>query len=424
MAVPLLRPVGSLCGSWCDMVELQEPRPEANAYYPDRVAISHTTSEAMAGTESWQFSWTVTGDQDLFGVDVPGVLETVFLSRWELGFQGAFLDPDPDPDQPLELELDEWGDGWSRSKEGVQLELPCPVVAINGVCEVGHHWAKACICNREWCMELEGRCGGDGGAAHERRKARWYPKAQKMGGMGGFVLSLPPEVRDQYRTPESLGGLGTSAKRMMQRHGYKRGLRRWHFFGEDHPGHGLQGDGLPNYHPHLEMIVDGGWLTNKKRRAIKCSWANILGVSVDRINLYYRYVQPDDIKKKLHRISYALRPTFTDWRWDEELAYNLIGFHNAQTWGSKADWSGPNLWEITDGTGNVVDYTVQLVKGLCPLHPEWECWPIRWGGLIPIQLVVEPFWKSLGAGYWRWIGLGEPVLRTRARDGPELVDDS
>jgi len=403
------------------MVATQEPRPEDAPYYPDRVAISHTTSEIVAGTDSWQFIWTVAGDQDLFGVDVPGVLESVFLSRWELGFQGAFLDPEPDRSPEPEPELDEWGDGWSCSKEGVQLELPCPVVAVNGVCEAGHHWAKECVCNREWCMKLAGRCGGDGGAAHQRRKARWLPKAYKIGDMGRFVLTLPPEIRDRYRTQRTLGDLGKAAKRMMQRHGYKRGLRRWHLFGEDHPGHGLQGHGLPPYHPHLEVLVDGKWLKRKQMRAIKQSWANILGVSVDRINVYYSYTPANDIKKKLHRISYATRPTFTDWRWDEPLAYELIGFHNAQTWGSLADWAGPDLWEISStGDGAAV---VQLEGGLCPLHPEWECWPIRWGGLIPIQLVVEPFWKLLGAGYWRWTGLGEPVLRTRARAGPELVDD-
>jgi len=294
----------------------------------------------------------------------------------------------------------------SLGVEGRQLELPCPVIAVNGVCQEGHHWAKECICNREWCEEADGRCGGDGGPAHQRRKARWFPKARKIRGMGGFVLSLPPEVRDQYRTPESLGGLGTSAKRMMQRHGYKRGLRRWHFFGEDHPGHGLQGDGLPNYHPHLEMIVDGGWLTNKKRRAIKRSWANILGVSVERINLYYRYVQPHETKKKLHRISYALRPTFTDWRWDPELAYELIGFHNAQTWGSKADWDGPDLWEVPEGESDGSGSLEALEEGRCPIDGT----PIKWGGTIAINNLREPFWQPVGAGYWMFNGL--------ARDDP------
>jgi len=370
------------------MVAVQEPRSEEpGRYYPDCVAISHTASAVTS-------------------VVASGEYQTIASGRWELAFQGHFLAP---PESVLELEPEER----SSSREGVQLELRCPVVAVNGVCEDGHNWAKECICNREWCWEADGRCGGNNGAAHQRRKARWLPKAYKIGDMGRFVLTLPPEVRDQYRTQGALGELGTAAKRMMQRHGYKRGLRRWHFFGEDHPGHGLQGDGLPNYHPHLEVLVDGAWLTNKKRRAIMRSWANILGVSVERINIYYSYTPANDVKKKLHRISYALRPTFTDCRWDEPLAYELIGFHNAQTWGSKADWSGPDLWEVDPREEPAA--AVQLEGGICPMHPKWESWPIKWGGLINIRTVVEPFWKSVGAGYWFWTGLGDIA---RVRDGP------
>jgi len=115
--------------------------------------------------------------------------------------------------------------------------------------------------------------------------------------------------------------------------------------------------------------------------------------------------------QKLHRISYALRPTFTDWRWDEPLAYELIGFHNAQTWGSRDDWAGTNLWEIDPQEDAAA--AVSLEGGICPLHGKYENVPIHWGGLIPIRTVVEPYWESVGAGYWRWTGLGD-----RARDGP------
>jgi len=356
------------------MVAVQEPRSEEiRPYYPERVAISCTTSED-AGV-----------DPDLVG-------------------------------------------GWGDPSPSKTLDMPCPVIAVNGVCEQGHHWAKGCICNREWCREGDKRCGGNNGAGHQRRKARWLPKAYKIGGMGRFVLTLPPEVRDQYRTQKALGGLGTAAKRMMQRHGYERGLRRWHFFGEDHPGHGLQGDGLPPYHPHLELLVDGKWLKKKEKDKIKRSWANILRVSVKRINLYYQYVQPHETKKKLHRISYATRPTFTDWRWDEPLAYELIGFHNAQTWGSRDDWSGPDLWEVDPREDPSA--LVRLEQGICPMHPEWEYWPIKWGcridhehlkrcrGTIPIREIVPPYWKDAGwgGGYWRWTGLGDLVHH--ARDGP------
>jgi len=139
------------------------------------------------------------------------------------------------------------------------------------------------------------------------------------------------------------------------------------------------------------------------------SWANILGVSVERINLYYRYVQPHETKKKLHRISYALRPTFTESRWDKELAYEVIGFHNAQTWGSKADWEGPDLWEVSAGEDDGVAVGA-LEEGRCPVDGT----PIKWGGLMSPKLLREPYWEPVGAGYWMFNGL--------ARDGPGRGD--
>jgi len=305
-----------------------------------------------------------------------------------------------------EDETRKWGN-WKESNEGVQLELPCPVIAVNGCCEEGHGFAKECVCNREWCQEGERRCGGDGGAAHQRRKARWMTKARKIGGMGHYVFTVPDEVRSEYRTQETLGDLGISAKRLLQRHGYKRGLRRWHLFGEDHPGHGLQGDGLPNYNPHLEVITDGGWVRKEELKAIKRSWANILNVPFERINVYYQYVQPDDTRRKLHRVSYALRPTFTDWRWDEQLAYELIGFHNAQTWGSPADWTGADFWEVPAGEDDADDRGLEaLEEGRCPLDGS----PIKWGGTMTVKNLQEPYWQPVGAGYWMFSGL--------VRDGP------
>jgi len=370
------------------MVVTQEPRPEGAPYYPDFIAISDITSavtSVVADSESVGGWETVTGS-----------------GRWELALQAYFLPP-PEPAPEPEPEEREW----QSSNEGVQLELPCPVIAVNGVCQEGHDWAKECICNREWCEEADGRCGGDGGAAHQRRKASWFPKARKIGGMGHFILTLPPEVRRKYRTQKSLGKLGTAAKKMFKRHGYKRGLRRWHLFGEDHPGHGLQGDGKPPYHPHLEVTVDGQWLGQSHLDAIKQSWANILKVSVDRINIRYEYIQPWDTRRKLHRISYALRPTFTDWRWDPELAHELIGFHNKQTWGSKADWEGPDLWEVPEGEGEGFGSEVEaLEEGRCPIDGT----SIKWGGLINIKTLREPFWQPVGGGYWIFNGL--------ARDDP------
>jgi len=282
-----------------------------------------------------------------------------------------------------------------EKKHRKNLESPCPSVYLHGKCEEGHEFAKGVICNREWCEEEAGRCGGKNGLAHKRRMGSWLPKARKIGSMGRFVLTVPPEVRGKYRTPQTLGGLGTAARRLFQRHGFPRGLRRWHLFGEDHRNRD-HGASAPKYHPHLEVLVDGGgYLSRKQLGAIKRSWANILHVSFSRINVYYEYVQANDVRKKLHRVSYALRPTFTDWRWDVDLAYKMIGFHNSQTWGN---WDGPDLWEMPEGDSEYLGSSLEaLAESRCPLDHT----PITWDGLISGIEVQKPVWEDIGGGYWQ-----------------------
>jgi len=288
-----------------------------------------------------------------------------------------------------------------EKKHRKNLESHCPSVYLHGKCEEGHEFAKGVICNREWCLPVEGQCGGKNGLGHQRRMGHWLPKARKIGPMGRFVFTVPPEVRGKYRSPQTLGKLGTGARRLLQRHGFSRGLRRWHLFGEDHRSHGA-GVGeevvtsAPKYHPHLEALVDGGgYLSRKQLGAIKRSWANILKVPLSRINVYYEFVQPDDIRKKLHRVSYALRPTFTDWRWDVDLAYKMIGFHNSQTWGN---WDGPDLWEMPEGDPEYLGSALEaLAESRCPIDHT----PITWDGLLSGTEVKRPAWEDMGGGYWQ-----------------------
>jgi len=75
-----------------------------------------------------------------------------------------------------------------------------------------------------------------------------------------------------------------------------------------------------------------------------------------------------------------------------------LAFHNAQTWGSRADWEGPDLWGHPD---SVMDKKLKeqelLEQGFCPFDET----PIKWGGLMSVKLLVER-WEPLGAGYWRY----------------------
>ena len=265
-----------------------------------------------------------------------------------------------------------------------------------GRCEEGHWIAKELICNREWCWDS--LCGGIDGSAHQRRKASWYPKARQLEKMGRFVITLPPEVRGDYRSKVALGKLGTSFKRMMQRHGFGRGLRRWHFFGEDHKD-STNGGEAPVFHPHMEVLVEAGHLTSGELDSIKASVGNILKVNIGRVNVHYQYAKAGDIGRKCHMVSYALRPTFTDWRWDEELAYEFIGFKNALPWGK---WDGEPVWEVPVDSGREVPERelVAIENGYCPLDGS----QITWGPDIRrlSELIEErpDDWGFVDGGYW------------------------
>jgi len=89
-----------------------------------------------------------------------------------------------------------------------------------GECEDGHLYAIDLGGRREWCPT----CGGRGGPAHQRRKARWMPKARQLRSMGYLVVTIPPELRQQYRNTQELSHLGTALKRGLQRLGFGRGL--------------------------------------------------------------------------------------------------------------------------------------------------------------------------------------------------------
>ena len=283
----------------------------------------------------------------------------------------------------------------TNAQKSHMLLPPCRSWGHFGVCEQeGHEIAHELICNRQWCEERG--CGGINGAAHQRRKANWYPKARQLGNMGRFVITLPPEVRGDYRSKVTLGKLGISFKRMMQRHGFNRGLRVWHFFGEDHKDSASGGE-APEFHPHMEVLVEAGYLSEEKLDSIKVSVGKILKVDMERVNVHYQYAKAGDIGKKCHFISYALRPTFTNWEWDEELAYEIIGFRNAQPWGS---WDGEPVWEVPVDSGREVPSRelVAIEAGYCP-HDGSR---ITWGPDIRrLSMVVNPDdWIFVDGGYW------------------------
>jgi len=313
-----------------------------------------------------------------------------------LGLQSYFAAPAaPAELEDPESEIQEISRG-RGDPEGIQLELVCPSWGIVGECQEGHHYAKELICAREWCSS----CGGSNGKAHQRRKAAWLPRATQMEEMGYFVVTIPPELRAKFRGIDVLRNFGKSMKRVMKYHGFERGLRRWHWFGEDHPGHGLQGNGVPVYHPHLNILVEAGWLSFAKLQAVRRSVAVVLQVELARVNVHYQYTS--SVPQMLHMVKYVLRPTFERWEWDREMAHKLLGFRNALGWGT---WKDEPAWVIPVGDSDALRVGL-LEQGRCPVDGT----RIAWKEVIAANLLHGPWWADVGGGYRSWTGL--------VRDGP------
>jgi len=289
--------------------------------------------------------------------------------------------------------------GWQGSFENV-----CPGWATVGTCEGGHQYAAELIDGKDWCDN----CGGVDGKMHDRRKGRWYPKAQQISSMGEIIITHPPEIRGRMRDTRELARKGRAYRRMLKRQGFARGLSGWDFFGECHdPVHKAAkaetGEDClcpRSYLPHFGALVDGGFLEPEKLEAIKVSVARIQGIPRDRVNVFYRY--SDEMLKMLHMVNYLCRPTFLDWRWDEEMAVRLKGFRAYQAWG-QGKWNDPPAWEVPTDRVDVPSEPVQaLVKGFCPLDGT----VIKWEkDVVNFALITsEAGWSHVGGGYHGWRG--------------------
>lgn len=238
-------------------------------------------------------------------------------------------------------------------------------------------------------------CGQDGSDAHKRRKATWIEKVMSSPSWLYLVFTVPPELRSNYRTKESLGALGVSVKRLLQRVGYDRGLRRDHFFG----------DRSRVYHPHVNVLVPGEWMNAVTLARIKRSYATILGVKVERVNVRVSVRRgPAAI---LHAVRYITRATFKREEWDPELARELVGFRNSSSWG--CNWE--RVWEMPKGEekeGAEVNGALAarlLDMGVCP-----DCGTsIKWEGIETFHRGA--LWREVGGGYYTALA-GEAKAKT------------
>ena len=281
---------------------------------------------------------------------------------------------------------------------------------ISGECENGHRFVKELVCGKEWCEV----CGADGSVAHLRRFARWLPKVQQIKSLGYFNFTLPEYLRTEYRTKKALGALGHGIQEVLKRYGFERGLRRCHWFGNS-----------AKYHPHVNLLVDGGYVSEDVLDGIKRSYAEMLGLKVEGlemkairklVDVNYEYRRSPG--QMVHTLKYVLRSTFLSYEDDREMAVELRGFRNMVVWG-RGLWDGSPVWSLADLDSEAkaevegLDiHGIECLQSKAPTCPECGA-AVVWGKVLPkglLNLVRERL-KSYGAGYYRLYDLPPPVPR-------------
>ena len=170
---------------------------------------------------------------------------------------------------------------------------------------------------------------------------------------------------------------------------FSRGLRRWHFFGEQ----------SEDWHPHLNCLVDGGFLGGKALRSLRREYSRLLGVKLAIADYHYF----DAPGQKVHALTYVTRATFLDWTWDADMARELHGFRNQLWWGSK-EWDRQPVWSLDDLPGereadmsdSQAKAVASLENGECP----YDGLPIDWGRFLPISVLPGLGGRELVSGYW------------------------
>lgn len=329
----------------------------------------------------------------------------------EVGSPEGYLESIAKSVSKLDLTIERMASERQKEASEGQKEPPwlkeCPGWMLVGRCVNNHRWAKELFCGREWCPT----CGDEWSATHQRRFARWLPKAERMETMGYLVVTFPPRARRKLRKKAQLSRVGKAIKVILLELGADRGLRRWHWFGEK----------SAIWHPHFNALIDGGyrsegWLLEIRRRI-----AHLVGER----DVVVHYSYSGELGKMVHWLKYITRSTFLKESWDPGMAAELYNFRNTWSWGWKdrwGKWKGEPAWSLEDLGGEaevhgLVDaLAVQSLEGgLCPKCRE----PLDWDKPVRISWLEVWQGKALGAGYHELPDLGPSVPRPPPADRGE-----
>ena len=250
-----------------------------------------------------------------------------------------------------------------------EVEPACCTGYIMGQCFTGHHFAKAILCGKEFCVD----CGKNWSWLHQRKHYRWLPYVKAMKTVGYLVVTVPPKARHFMLDKDHLNQFQKYCMQLLDREGLERGLCRWHWCGED--GY--------NWHPHLNFLFPGAWFSKEKlagiQEKIRARLSSMVKIRLNTIVINYRYT--DQVNKKAFWCKYVTRST---WRkFSEPLAHVVKGYRNNRTWGK---------WKGIKKDNSVA----KLERNCCPICNE----PIRW--TCHVGEITKEDYTLLKGGYYIW----------------------
>lgn len=199
-----------------------------------------------------------------------------------------------------------------------------------------HLYGKRLYCGREWCPI----CGEDESKAHKRRYGRMMHKVFYLGhsggshGLGYWVFTVPPVVREKLKRKEKLQLVGRFVRGLLREHDFEIGISGWHRFGDGEIKEGELDLGV--YHPHENCIVVGRWVTDKEMASVKEAYRKYLesisGELIPVVDVWYQYFK--DEAQWWHKGRYITRPTFKSLEGDNfSLVSSVFNFRNIVYWG-------------------------------------------------------------------------------------------
>ena len=288
--------------------------------------------------------------------------------------------------------------------------------AIDLRCLAEHRYAKQIFCGRQYCP----RCGEKESVIHQRRYSRSWDRLMWAPALGEVVLTVPEELRDNFKSMDMLGKLHrlgwTCVKETLGRElDIDGGMTTVHLFG----------DKSDKFHPHVNITFPLSNLLKVSKEtleALRDKWYDMLeeltGKEIsltedgrERKNAHYGFKVTD--AQKAQWLKYVLRSTVGAERFlrlDDDLkefvVTSLVGFHNIRWYGKLSNGNFKKYRE--DYLEDTPSYQEFLAKKQEKKVRDFKYCPICHGrlkvhkhkGKVEILENIHRTWYELSPGFW------------------------